>query len=151
MVRRYALLVVGVVALSGLSWWAVDQTEPEPAPRPTPPSQVDTLIAFCAKPGRDDNPLCKVDPSDPEAVDRAIREAVPGSRIIERERLVEGDDDDEQRAPDVRVIVPTARPTSRPSTPAPTQTTRPPLAEIPELPVVPEVEVPDLPLPLPLP
>jgi hypothetical protein len=151
-VRRFALLIAGVVALSALAWWYVDDSEPaKPAPKSTPtPSQVDKLIAFCKDPAHLANPLCKVDPNDPAAVADAVRDAE--ARIVERERIVESDDDDDAEAPDVNVSVPRSDPTQAPSSPAPTTaTTRPPIVqpiEIPDLPLD-APELPDLPVPLP--
>jgi hypothetical protein len=154
MMRRFAVLVVGVVALSVGAWYVNDEyVEPEPLPRPTatmtppPPSQADRLMAFCDKAANRANALCKVDPNDPEAVkdavERIVEQASP--RIIERD----SDDDDDDNPPDVNVVVPRSesstqqpQPTSEP-TPAPPQLP----IEIPQIPAMP-VEVPDIPLPL---
>jgi hypothetical protein len=154
MIRRFAVLVAGVVALSVGAWYVNDElTAPELKPRPsataTPPpsSQADRLMAFCDKAANRANPLCKVDPNDPEAVRDAVErivEQAPSTRIIEREV----DDDDE--APDVNVSVPQQSPQTTTPSPTPSATTRPPLVpiEIPALPTPPPLEVPDLGLPL---
>lgn len=153
MMRRFALLIVGILALSVTAWYVNDEfAEPEPKPRPTPtssptPSQADRLMAFCDKPANKANALCKVDPNDPEAVRDAVErivEQAPSTRIIEREV----DDDDE--APDVNVSVPQQSPQTTTPSPTPSATTRPPLVpiEIPALPTPPPLEVPDLGLPL---
>lgn len=157
MIRRFALLIVAIVALSALAWWLVDDSASAPAPKPKP-SQVDKIIEFCSKPTNADAPLCTIDAKDPDAVKNAVKDALTrqttGPQIIERERITDSDSDDsDSDAPDVRVVAPTPAPTAAPSTPTPTRTTQPPLVrdiEIPELPAVPEVQIPDLP-PLPLP
>lgn len=135
---RFALLIAGIVALCALAtWWLV--TEHTATERPTP---------------RESAPAER-DPSDPDAVGDAVEDNLKrqttGPQIIERERVAEGDDDDDSGRPDVRVIVPSTAPTRPQSTPTPASTTRPPIVrdiEIPELPDLPATpEVPVVPLP----
>lgn len=148
--RRFALLIGAVVVLSGLAWWFVADSQPEPVSKPTPPSQVDKIIAFCAKPANESNPLCTVEPGDSDAVRDAVMDAIErqttGPQIIER--VTERDDDDDSDSPDVRVIVPSTAPTSRPATPAPapSRTTQPPILPDIDIPAVPQVPLPELPL-----
>jgi hypothetical protein len=131
--RRFALLIAGVLALSGLAWYLDEEPKPpvviqRPSPQPTMPPR---------------NPLR-------DAVRDAVTNAPP--QIIERETVREraSDDDDDGDQPDVRVVVPrsTQRPT--PAAPAPSRTTPPPRLpiEIPALPAPPEVKVPNPGLPL---
>ena len=164
--RRFALLVLGVVALVVGSLYVRHLVTDEPAPEPSPPSQVDKVITFCSVPANRDNPLCKVDPHDPDAVRDAVRDAIArqtqGPQVIERERITDrvgdhSDSDSDSDARNTRVIPPPPSP-ARTQTPRPTPrptTQRPPLMpdlQIPELPPVPQVKPPSVQLPpLPLP
>lgn len=144
-------LLVGLVLLAAVAWDA-GQRNKEEVPR-RQPSEAERIIAYCKAQENRESPLCRVDPNDPDAVRDAVRDTIErqttGPQIIERERVVEDDDDDSDTSdsPDVRVIVPTARPTTPPRSSAPRPTPRPSL--LPELPEVPEVPMPpnlDLPL-----
>lgn len=154
MIRRFALLIIGILAISVLTWYVNDQFSAEPVP-PTPrpaatpsTSQADRLMAFCDKARNQDNALCHVDPDDSEAVRDAVERIIERSspQIIERE----GDDDDDDPPPDVRIVVPPSGPTRAPASPTPTRTTPPPIGReivIPELPIPPEIGdlIPELP------
>lgn len=150
---RYGLLLTGVVALSWV-WWAVGrQSALEPARRE--PSQAERIIEYCSVTINRNSPLCRVpDPTDTAQVEDAVREVVRDSpRVIERETVREGDDDD-----DSETIIVTPRQTSQPrpsspTVPRPTQapTTRPPLLPDVEIPDVPNLQepprvIPDLPI-----
>jgi hypothetical protein len=155
MIRRFVVLVAGVLALSVAAWYVNSEPDVEPEPRPPTaakptPSQADRLMAFCGKAANRTNPLCKVDPNDPEAVKDAVERIVQQApQVIERERLVRDDEDDDgDESPDVNVIMPRPSPAAT-RRPTPTRTTEPPPLvpiEIPQIPATPDVVIPDLPV-----
>lgn len=153
MIRTGILVFVGLVILSAVAWSAgYNSVEVEP-PTKRQPTEAERIIAYCSDADHKTSPLCSVDPDDSDAVRDAVRDAVArqqsGPQIIERERITErdSDEDDDQPAPRVTVVVP-RQPATTPPRPAPTRTpTRPPMIpeiRAPELPV----EVPNLNLPL---
>lgn len=139
---RFVVLIVGIVALAGLAtWWLVSDNYVDEPKRPerAEPTQADRIIEFCTIPANRTNPLCSINPKDPEQVDEAVRDAVE-RRIIERQ----SDDDDDSS--DTNIVIPRDN-DDDPSLPSPTPSPEPapPLVPI-EIPEVPEVPVPELPL-----
>lgn len=133
-VARFGVLVVGVIVLSVLWWWA-RTNEPTEVREP---SQAERIIEYCSVTINRSSPLCHIpDPTNTAEVEDTVREIIRDNpRVVERVR--EGDDDDDSS--DTRVIVvPTQTPRPRPArtTPPPPATTRPPLS--------PDIEIPNPP------
>lgn len=143
---RYAVLIVGIICLAGLAtWWLVsDNYVDEPKPK-AEPTQADRIIQFCTVRANRANPLCSVDPKDPEQVEQAVKDAV--ERRTDSERIIERLTDDDDDSSDTNIVIPRDNPPSS-SAPSPSPEPAPPLVpiEIPEIPNPPDIPIPDLPL-----
>lgn len=145
---RYAVLIVGIICLAGLAtWWLVSDNYVDEPKRPerAEPTQADRIIQFCTIPVNRANPLCSVDPDDPEAVDKAVRDAV--ERRTDSERIIERQSDDDDDGSNTNIVIPRENPPQS-STPSPTPeptSEAPPILPI-EIPEVPEPNLPELPL-----
>lgn len=135
MVRWGLAVFAGLIGLAFVAWNVGRQANEPVSPSPTPSVASPTLA-----------------PS-PEPLPTYESPTVGGT-LVERERIVERDRSGNSDSPEIRVIVPSAHPSSsqapRPSpSPRPKPTTQPPLVPKVTVPKVniPKVKVPDVPKP----
>lgn len=129
---RYALLAVVLTTVGALGWalgrWAADQPLDQPTVRV--PDKTEPISPSPSPPVYAPDPI----------------QGQSGPQIIERRETIrdDDDDDDEPTPPRIEVNVPSSDPApSQQPTEAPT--TRPPALQVPELPEVPDLNLPLLP------
>lgn len=152
MIRAGLAVFAGLVLLSVVAWNAGQDSVDLPRRQPT---EAERIIAFCSETEHEKSPLCQVEAEDPDAVRDAVRDIVqqqpPSARVIEREReVIRENEDDDDESPRVEVRMPETT-TPQQQQPTPTQTTPPSLLpglSIPKIPEMPEINSPNLGLPL---